>query len=204
MELGNYFENSAAVADELYGEPSVVQEFGLQVARYDRLNLGLGIESPFHENFTPFFEYHISKPHFVQLDRTGPGSSEYSFSSIPHHLTLGLRSFPIEHLALDVAVRIGLSDAPHTGVPATPPYLVILGAAYTLDPTPKVVTRTVERRIEVPKAKPVVVPTASLIGVVIDQKTDGPSQMHTISRQRGHSSSDRSRWALCRLSVQTG
>lgn len=174
VELGNYFENSAAVADDLYGEPSVVQEFGLQVARYDRLNFGLGIESPFHDNFTPFLEYQISKPHFVQLDRTGPGSSEYSFASIPHHVTLGLRSFPIEHLALDAAVRIGLSDSPHTGVPATPPYLVVLGAAYTLDPAPKVVTRTVERRIEAPKPKPVVMPTATVSGLVVDKKTGRP------------------------------
>ncbi|MBV70622.1 MAG: hypothetical protein CMH52_04660 [Myxococcales bacterium] len=169
LEIGNYFENSEVLTDHLAGEPSLVQEYGLQVARYDRLTFGLGIESPFDPYFNPFLEYQISKPHFVELGRTGQGSHEYTFDSIPHHLTLGLRAFPIEHLAIDTAVRIGLASKPHTGVPATPPYMVLIGVAYTLDPTPKIVTRTVERT----SPAPVIVKKTGLFSGRIADKTSG-------------------------------
>ncbi|MEE2756654.1 MAG: OmpA family protein [Myxococcota bacterium] len=171
LELGNYFENSEVLTEHLAGEPSLVQEYGLQVARYDRLTFGLGIESPFDRYFNPFLEYQISKPHFVELARTGQGSHEYTFDSIPHHLTLGLRAFPLEHLAIDTAVRIGLANKPHTGVPATPPYMVLLGVAYTLDPKPKVITKTVEKQVPAPV---VAKKTGLFSGRVLDAKSGQP------------------------------
>jgi outer membrane protein OmpA-like peptidoglycan-associated protein len=173
FELGNYFENSEAVTEDLAEEPSLVQEFGLQVARYDRLTLGLGIESPINEYVTPFLEYQIAKPHYVELSRRGEGSQEYTLSSVPHSLALGVRGFPQEHLALDLAVRIGLSDAPHTGVPATPPYMILFGVAYTLDPRPKLMTQVVEKTVKVPAPKAAVA-NGQLAGQVIDAKSKRP------------------------------
>ena len=173
LELGNYFENSEAVTDDLPQEPSIVQEFGLQVARYDRLTLGLAIESPFNQYFSPFLEYRITKPHFVEISRRGEGSNDYSFGSVPHNITIGMRGFPIEHLALDLGVRIGFSDSPHTGVPATPPYTILFGVAYTLDPRPKLMTKIIEKKVAAPVTK-AVKSRGQIAGRVIDAKTKSP------------------------------
>jgi outer membrane protein OmpA-like peptidoglycan-associated protein len=180
FELGNYFENSEVITDDLAGEPSVIQEFGLQIARYDRLNMGIGMESPFNEYVNPFLEYQISKPHYVEISRTGEGSNDYTFASVPHSLTVGVRSFPVEHLAIDVGVRIGLSDSPMTGVPATPPYMVLFGVAYTLDPRPKLMTKVVEKTVKVPQPKAVVA-DGKLKGRVLGAKTKKPIKGARIS-----------------------
>lgn len=156
----------ALVADELQ-EPGVISEWGLQIARYDRVMAGLGLEVPIHPFGGAFFEYHIGTPLQVELTRRGPGSDDFTFDAVPHWFTPGLRAFPTPALAVDFTLRYGLSDSVYTGVPATPPWALVLGLTYTLDPRPEVVEREVVR-VEAPP------PPARIAGAVVDEKTNAP------------------------------
>ena len=157
VNIGYLIENSEKLDNGLSSEPTLIQEFGLQTARYDRLTLGLGLEVPLDEPIVPFAEYEIALPILVELGRRAEDSNDYGFFSIPHSLALGLRAYPTEDLAVETSVRFGLSDQPYTGVPATPPWLLSFAIAYHLDPVPVVVETVVEKVIEAP-APPVVVP----------------------------------------------
>ncbi len=174
LDTSYYLENGEAVTADVPGEPSIVQEYGLQVARYDRLTLGLGVESPINEYIAPFLEYRVTMPILVELARRGEGTNDYSFASVPHSLALGLRSFPMDELALDLGVRIGLSDQPYTGVPATEPWMLMVGLAYTLDPRPKVIRKVIEKKVPVPAKTPAKPAGGVLAGRVIDAKTKQP------------------------------
>ena len=143
------------------------------VATSDRLTLALGVDSPFDRYFAPYMEYRISMPILVELARRGESTNDYSFASIPHALTLGFRGFPLDELALDLGVRLGLSDKPYTGVPATEPWMVMFGASYTLDPRPKVVRKVVEKQVKVPAPEPRL-STGLVAGRILDAKTKQP------------------------------
>ncbi len=179
FEVSYLIENTESLFDTRVGEPTLAEEFGLQIARYNRLGIGIGLEIPFDEYISPFFDYRVEVPLLVELSRRSPDSNELSFSSIPHGLTVGVRSFPLENLAVDVAARIGFSSEPYTGVPATPPWQLIFGVGYTLDPRPVVELRTVVKKVAAPKPK---VPKAAkngpqlafVAGKVLDAKTKKP------------------------------
>ena len=178
FEVSYLFENTENLFDSRVGEPTLSEEFGLQIARYDRLSIGLGLEIPFDQYLTPYADYRIEVPFLVELSRRGDNSNELSFSSIPHALTLGLRGFPLESLALDIAARIGFSDTPYTGVPATPPWQLIFGVGYTLDPRPVVEVRTITKKVT-PKRAPAkprkgAPKMAFVAGKVVDAKTKKP------------------------------
>ena len=52
----------------------------------------------------------------------GRYSRVFAFESVPHYLAGGLRGFPLEELAVELGGTLGMSDAPFTGVTATPPW----------------------------------------------------------------------------------
>ncbi|MEE2786293.1 MAG: OmpA family protein [Myxococcota bacterium] len=174
VDLGFVVDNSDAVLDSLAGEPSLIQEFGLQTASYNRLTFGLGIDSPFHQYVSAFAEYRISLPFLVKPWVVGDGADDYSFASVPHSLTIGGRGFPIEELAIDLGLRIGLSSEPFTGVPATPPWTIIFGVAYTIDPRPRI--QVVDRPVKVVAQNkgPVPKKTVTLTGQVFDAQSKKP------------------------------
>ena len=140
-------ENSEALTAGLNAEPSLVQEWGYQSGRYDRLMLNFGIEVP-TRYVSPFASYHIGTPFLVEMPRMGQYSRVFAFESVPHFISGGVRGFPLPEVALEFGGTLGISDAPFTGVPATPPWTVWGGVTYTLDPRPKVVER--EIKIEPP------------------------------------------------------
>ncbi|MGB0647671.1 MAG: hypothetical protein ACPGQS_10875, partial [Bradymonadia bacterium] len=148
LNLGYYMENSDSLDNGLDDEPTLIQEFGLRTARYDRLSLGLGLEVPLDEPIIPFVEYEVVMPILVELGRRSDDSNDYSFFSIPHSVALGARGFISDNLSLEGVVRFGLSDQPYSGVPATPPWLATLAIGYHLDPTPASVPAAVEPGIE--------------------------------------------------------
>jgi len=179
FEVSYVIENTASLFDTRVGEPTLAEEFGLQIARYNRVGIGIGVEIPFDEYVNPFLDYRIEIPLLVELSRRSPDSNELSFSSIPHGLTVGLRSFPLTNLAVDLAARIGFSSEPYTGVPATPPWQLIFGVGYTLDPRPVVELRTVVKKVAAPKPKAPKAPKsgpqlAFVAGKVLDAKTKKP------------------------------
>lgn len=168
LGLGYEWENREALLADRPDEPGVIEEWGLQTARYDRVMAALGLELPVIEFISPFVEYHIGTPLQVELTRRGPGSNDFTFEVFPHSITPGLRVFPVPALAVDFALRYGLSDDTYTGVPATPPWALILGVAYTVDPRPEVIERTVE------VAAPPPPPPARVGGTVLDATTRRP------------------------------
>lgn len=162
FDVSYYFENGRAVFDGQADLPSIIQEWGLQVGAYDRLMLGFGFEAPIWQWINPYAEYRIGTPFLVRLDKRGSGSRAFDFASVPHNLMLGVRSLPVEGVSLDLGARIGLSDQPYTGVPATPPWTLVLGVSYTLDPRPKVI----EREVAPETPAPVVAATGEITGLV--------------------------------------
>ena len=162
------WENSEALFNALPGEPSITQEWAYQSARYDRFNVRAGVEAP-TEFVSPFMSYLIGTPFQVEQDRLGRGSRPISFESIPHALELGIRGFLPGRVTAELAYQIGLSDAPTTGIPATPPGLWRGALTYHLDPRPVVRERVIERT---PPAPP---PARRLLtGQVIDKQTRAP------------------------------
>ncbi len=178
--LGYYVENSEALLDSEDGEPSTIEEFGLQVARYDRVNIGLGAEFPVEPRIRPYVEYNLGVPILVELARRGEGTGDYGVNSIPHSVTAGLRGFVMEQLPIDAAIRLGLSSTPYTGVPATPPWMFVLGVGYVLDPDPPVVERIVEVEAKTPPP-PAVPEKVRVSGQVIDATSSRPIESAQIS-----------------------
>jgi OmpA-OmpF porin, OOP family len=170
LNIGYFMENSDNLENGLSEEPTLVQEFGLRTARYDRLSLGLGLEAPLDEPVIPFVEYEVVLPILVELGRRSDDSNDYSFFSIPHSVALGLRGFVADNLSIEGSIRFGLSDQPYTGVPATPPWLASFALAYHLDPRPVVIEKTVEAPVVAP-----VLPALKTFNVmVVDTQTSAP------------------------------
>ncbi|MEZ4472119.1 MAG: OmpA family protein [bacterium] len=165
LDVGYTLENGESVYADQAQEPDLIQEWALQAWRYDRLLLALGVEVPVAPYVAPFLEYRIGTPFLVELSRRGRGAETFDFSSVPHTVAGGVRAFPVPEVAVDVTGRFGLSDTPFTGVQSTPPWEVVFGLSYTLDPRPKVVER------EVAPVKPAVVRAADVgvSGRVVDE-----------------------------------
>jgi len=158
-------ERSEALFSELPELPNLVQEWAYQAGYYNRLHLRFGLEVPL-EYVSPFIEYHIGTPFEVEMPRMGKFSRVFAFESVPQHVNLGLRGFIMEHLSADLVASLGMSDAPFTGVPATPPWSLWGGLSYTLDPRPEVIEREVT--VTPPKPKlPEPKPLGTLLSLTI-------------------------------------
>ena len=167
-------ENTEALTAGLGEEPSLIQEWGYQAARYDRLMLNFGIEAP-TQYISPFLEYHIGTPFLVEMPRMGRYSNIFAFESVPHYVAAGLRAFPLDSLSVELGGTIGMSDAPFTGVTATPPWTMWGGISYTLDPRPKVIEREIKiKPPPAPKPAPPKPMGALLSLAVVDAKTQEP------------------------------
>ena len=147
-------ENTEALTEGLGEEPSLIQEWGYQSARYDRLMLHFGLEAP-TQYVSPFVEYHIGTPFLVEMPRMGRYSRVFAFESVPHYFAAGLRGYVLPQVSIELGGTLGMSDAPFTGVPATPPWSMWGGVTYTLDPRPEVIEREVKiKPPPPPKPKP--------------------------------------------------
>jgi outer membrane protein OmpA-like peptidoglycan-associated protein len=197
LDIDYTIESSEALFESLPEEPSLVQEWGYQAGRYDRLLLHFGAEVPL-EKVSLMGEYHIGTPFLVEMPRMGRYSNIFAFESVPHWLSGGVRVFPLEHLAIDFNASLGLSDAPFTGVPATPPWSLWGALSYTLDPRPEIVEREikVEAPPPPPPPKPEVKPAGvSLSLILVSSVTQKPIEgatvtylNHKLSPQRSDSS----------------
>lgn len=179
LNIGYYKENAENVySDDAYLD--VVQEWGLQTYRYDRLTIGAGLEVPFSPYVSPFIEYRLDGPLKVKLkDFAANSSFEYDFSAVPHTFTPGVRAFPLPELMIEAAAEIAITtETTFSGVPATPPWMLTFGIAYTLDPRPVVMEKEIVKEVQPPAPPPPPPAPAPILGRVagrvVDAKTGKP------------------------------
>jgi len=177
FNLGFYVDNSPELfATDSGGllELQRVERFAHGVSDYNLFEIGLGVEVPVNY-VTPFLEWNMGIP--VGSDDLNDCDTaliacphDVGFASFPNVLTLGVKAMPFRQLALNLGVDFGLSGDEATGLPATPPYNVIFGLSYILDPSatggePELVY------VETPAAPE---PTGWVLGEVVDGDSSEP------------------------------
>ena len=179
---------------------TAIERFGLGINRSDRLRLQIGFEVPLRaaEGFyvSPVLEWTWAVP----LNRRGfecpffpaemgsdtPRAGDDScldragLGAFPMQLTLGVRVLPpVRGLAAMLGVDIGLTGTGGADsvreLAATAPWTLMVGVSYAFDlrepPPPVIVTRQVDRRVEVREPPPVV---GRVNGLVVENETNVP------------------------------
>lgn len=170
------------------------ERFALGVSEFNRVAIGAGIEVPV-PYITPYVEYSVEFPidylatpgvvvsgRGLRTAQTDPVAENAVARPavqrvIPQRLTPGVRVRPVDGLAIDVAVEIGLTPDQAVGVPAVPDYNVVTMLSYTLDPF-----ATGSGPSGPPVAVPVIVPEAvgeartgsRVAGLVTDKDSGDP------------------------------
>lgn len=170
--LGMIFDGTGALARSHKLRAS--EEFALGVNQYHRLAFGIGVEAPLPW-VTPFVEYNLAYPLGVENGTLiGPDGVPISVSqAMPQTLGVGLKITAVKDLTLLAAADFGFSRSVGLGVPATPPYNLLLGASFNVDPFQRGETKIVETVRERP-VQPVAPPVSRVEGTVVDASTGKP------------------------------
>ena len=175
--LGVFVDNSPELFSTDDGgilELQRVERFAHGVSDYHLFEIGLGVEVPLPW-VTPFLEWNLGIP--VGSDELNdcatsliPCPRDVGFSSFPDILTIGFKGSPLPQLVLNLGVDIGLTADEATGVPAVPPYDVLFGVSYIVDPSgssaePEIVY------VEDPTLNP---PLGWILGEVVVGETNDP------------------------------
>ncbi len=146
------------------------EEFAYNVNRYHRLNVGAALEFAIPV-IAPFVEYRFAPPLGVEGGQlVGPsGLSVSALAAANQAIGVGFKVTAIRDLTLIAAADFGLTRSVGLGITATPPWNVLVGASFAVDPfarpQAKIVEKIVEHRVEAP------VPIR-LQGVVVDADTN--------------------------------
>lgn len=152
-----------------------VERFAHDISDYDYVKLGVGVEYdvPY---VSPFAAWNLDIPVNGPADacnRIGPDCVEnFGPQAFPHTVSLGLRGEPVDQLSLHAGADVSLTSRQAAGIPSTPPYTLLFGANWQIDPRARVerVTKTVEKTRLV-KEMP---ERGHLVGEVVDKKTGEP------------------------------
>ncbi|MBM4321071.1 MAG: hypothetical protein FJ125_14245, partial [Deltaproteobacteria bacterium] len=179
--LGYSFENSRYVTDRRLRP---VESFAHDVLAFDTFDFGLAFDALLAP-VIPFLEWGLRIPVATRTDTDEicvaqekcPGNE--GFSSYPHWITFGLRGEPYPGLLLSAGIDLGLTRTVVSGIPAIPPYNLIFGLSYGLNPRPWRELRTVEKVVvkEVPAPAP---RTGIVRGRVVDKATRQPISLAII------------------------
>lgn len=192
LNVGFVLDNSDNLVPD-GGQLTEAERFALGVNDYNRLTVGFGLEVPV-KYVTPYIEYNVEFPldylatpgvvlsssalRTAQTTDVGDDIARPAIQRvIPQVITPGIRVTAIPKLTLDLAVEIGITPDTATGVPAVPPYNVVMFASYPLDPfgvyesegpsgPPVTVPVIVPEAVEPP-------PTQGRIGGFVKNKDDG-------------------------------
>lgn len=182
VNLGYRLDNSGNTFPDGI-EPTRIERFAYGVSAYDAVEFGVALEYelPYAR---PFLAYQMALP--VNADdsvscsaaRTSslPCATDAGFGAAPKWISVGLKAEPVKHLGLYAALDLGLTTKDAAGLPATAPYTVTLGASWTIDPTPKIVEKIVEKEKVVEKEKIVekMPPLGFINGAIVDQDSKEP------------------------------
>ncbi|WP_375772791.1 OmpA family protein [Archangium gephyra] len=168
------------------------EEYALGINRYSRLSVGLGLEAPLPV-VTPFVEYGLASPLGVPDGQlAAPDGSLVSVASVaPQTLGLGLKLTAVQNLTFTAAAELGLTRMVGRGVQPVPPFNLVLGASFNVDPAlqaggTRIVERVVVRepvavqqtpagtQTQVAPTQVAQAATAQVSGVVVDAKTRQP------------------------------
>ncbi len=154
---------------------NAAEEYALNVNRYDRLSVGLGVEAPLPA-VTPFLEFNLAYPLGVGSEElVAPNGETVSAASAAYKtINVGAKVTAVRDVTFTVGAELGLTRMVGLGVPATPPFNLFFGAAYTVELLGRGGTRIVEtvreRKVDAPTAPQ----TAQVSGVVLDSQTRKP------------------------------
>ena len=152
-------------------EVTRVERFAYELSAYDFVELGLGFmyDLPY---VSPFLSWNLAAPVAPAEGTCGqanlPCVADAGFGSFPNVISLGLKSEPIDHLGLHLGVDFGLTSRDAAGLPVTPPYMIVFGAGWTIDPRPKIEYVEVEREV------PAQTPQRIIVGKLLDKETGEP------------------------------
>lgn len=156
---------------------NAAEEFALNVNRFNRLGLGLGVEAPLRA-VTPFLEFNLAYPLGVGGDGlVAPNGETVSAASAAYKtFNVGAKVTALRDVTFTVGAEIGLTRVVGLGVPATPPLNLFFGAAYSVDLLGSSTTRIIEtiRERKVEGAAPAALQTAQVSGVILDSATRKP------------------------------
>jgi len=154
---------------------NAAEEYALNVNRFNRLGFGLGVEAPLPA-VTPFLEFNLAYPLGVGGDGlVAPNGETVSAASAANKtFNVGAKVTAVKDVTFTVGAEFGLTRVVGLGVPATPPFNLFFGAAYTVDllgsGTTRIVETVRERKVDAPAAPR----TAQVSGVVLDAETRKP------------------------------
>ncbi len=181
--LGYSLDNTSKVSDRRLRP---VETFAHDVMAFDTVDFSLAVEGVI-EAFNPFLEWNLRIPVATRTDSDEvcvaqercPGNE--GFGAYPHWLTFGVRGEPVNGLTLMGAVDLGLTQTVASGISAIPPYNLIFGLAYAIDPTPREVVREVAA-----SGKPCTeTPEGTVKGTVVDKVSRKPIE-GAVVRFPGH------------------
>lgn len=172
LNAGAAFDSTGDLVDKQSPTPTSVQEFALGINRYNRLAFGAGLELPL-PIVTPFIEYNLAIPLSVST-LIGPDIQHIDLTSaLPQDLGFGVKVTALRDISLLLACEIGLTQRVAIGVPATPPYNVVVGVSYAFDPMAK--SQVIDKIVTVEtQAKPPAPSKGKLTGIVLDRDTHRP------------------------------
>lgn len=153
---------------------NAAEEYALNVNRFNRLGFALGAEAPLPA-VTPFVEFNLAYPLGVGSEGlVAPDGQTVSAASAAYKtFNLGAKVTAVRDVTFTVGAEFGLTRTVGLGVPATPPFNLFFGAAYTVDLLGRGGTRIVEtvreRKVDAPTPQ-----TAQVSGVVLDAQTRKP------------------------------
>jgi len=158
------------------GSLNAAEQFALSINAYQRLTLGVAAEAPLPW-VTPFVEYNVRYPLGVPGGNfVGPDGVLVRIGRVmPQVVSLGAKITAIRDLTLIAAVDLGLSRLVGLGLPATPPYNILFGAAFNVDLISRGETRIVEKIAPAaPPQQPQLPKYGRIAGVVLDARTKRP------------------------------
>jgi hypothetical protein len=124
LNVGAILDNSDALLRPHYG---AIERQGFRIGQAHRLAVGVGLEAPLSAQVTPFLEWSLEVP----VGAVPGGSRDPGFSAYPQILTAGARLFPWGSLGFLVALDLGLTSRGRVGIPAVPPWQILLGAGWS-------------------------------------------------------------------------
>ncbi|WP_052517537.1 OmpA family protein [Archangium violaceum] len=143
--LGLLLDGTGSLVDA--GRLNAAEEYALGINRYARLGVGFGLEVPLPV-VTPFLEYGLTSPLGVPDGQlVAPDGSLVPVGSVaPQTLGLGLKVTAVQNLTFTAAAELGLTRMVGRGVQPVPPFNLVLGASFNVDPALQASgTRVIER-----------------------------------------------------------